>query len=83
MLCNEHNMNLTTGTTGIQDCWGRWILSCLFEQGLLSISITLMSKPKNVLVQKNHQYGLILIQPTHTRQVQVEVKASFHINNAT
>ena len=42
-----------------------------------------MSKPKNVLVQKNHQYGLILIQPTLTRQVQVEAKASFHINNAT
>ena len=37
MLCNEHNnMNLTTGTTGIQDCRGRWILSLLFEQGLMS-----------------------------------------------
>ena len=37
MLCNEqNNMNLTTGTTGIQDCSGRWILSCLFEQGLVS-----------------------------------------------
>ena len=37
MLCNEHNnMNLTTGTTGIQDCRGRWILSCLFEQEFVS-----------------------------------------------
>ena len=29
------------------------------------------------------KYGFILIQPTLIRQAQVEVKASFHINNAT
>ena len=58
MLCNEHNnMNLTTGTTGIQDCRGRWILSLLFEQGLMSrlvLNYTLVTRGLKWPTKKNN-----------------------------
>ena len=63
MLCDEHNMNLTTGTTGIQDCRGRWILSCLFEQGLMSrlvLSYTLIQFHWSSVLQHNYSHPIIM-----------------------